>query len=167
VLKKNQIPKGLIPLERLFDQNDIPLKSTLQPQPEEVEDCDIGTKEKPKLVKISNYLPLVMKSKYVELLKKYKDVFAWYYEKLKTYDTTAIEHKIPLKPGIKPFRKNLRQINPILLPIIEREVKNLLDEKIIVPLRYSQWVANLVLVRKKNSEIRLCIDFNNLNRSSL
>jgi len=44
VLKNNQIPKGLIPLERLFDHNDMPLKSTLQPQLEEVEDCDIGTK---------------------------------------------------------------------------------------------------------------------------
>jgi len=31
VLKNNQIPKGLIPLERLFDHDDIPLKSTLQP----------------------------------------------------------------------------------------------------------------------------------------
>jgi hypothetical protein len=69
VLKNNQIPKGLIPLERLFDQDDIPLKSTLQPQPEEVEDFDIGTEENPKLVKISKYLPPKMKSKYVELLK--------------------------------------------------------------------------------------------------
>jgi hypothetical protein len=43
VLKNNQIPKGLIPLERLFNQDDIPSKSTLQPQPEEVEDSDIGT----------------------------------------------------------------------------------------------------------------------------
>jgi ribonuclease HI len=47
VLKSNQIPKGLIPLERLFDQNDVPVKSTLQPQPEEVEDCDIGTEKNP------------------------------------------------------------------------------------------------------------------------
>jgi hypothetical protein len=31
MLKKNQIPRGLIPLERLFDQDDIPLKSTLRP----------------------------------------------------------------------------------------------------------------------------------------
>jgi len=38
VLKNNQIPKGLIPLEILFDQNDIRVKSTLQPQPEEVEE---------------------------------------------------------------------------------------------------------------------------------
>jgi hypothetical protein len=29
VLKKNQIPRGLIPLEILFDKDDIPLKSTL------------------------------------------------------------------------------------------------------------------------------------------
>ena len=28
-------------------------------------------------------------------------------------------------------------------------------------------MANLVLVRKKNGEIRLCVDFRNLNRSSL
>jgi hypothetical protein len=31
LLKNNQIPKGLIPLERLFNHDDIPLKSTLQP----------------------------------------------------------------------------------------------------------------------------------------
>ena len=71
VLKKNQIPKGLILLKILFDQDDIPLKSTLQPQPKEVEYCDIGTKENPKLVKVSKYLPPKMKSKYVELLKQY------------------------------------------------------------------------------------------------
>jgi hypothetical protein len=53
VLKNNQIPKCLIPLERLFNHDDIPLKSTLQPQPEEVEECNIGTKETPKMVKIS------------------------------------------------------------------------------------------------------------------
>jgi len=69
VLKNNQIPKGLIPLERLFDQNYIPLKSTLQPQPEEVEDCNLGTSEKPKMVKIYKYLPIDVKNKYVEILK--------------------------------------------------------------------------------------------------
>ena len=41
------------------------------------------------------------------------------------------------------------------------------DAGIIVPLRYSQWVSNLVPVRKKTGEIRLCIDFRNLNKGSL
>jgi hypothetical protein len=51
--------------------------------------------------------------------------------------------------------------------VIEKEVKKLLDAKIIIPLKYSKWVENLVPVRKKNGEIRLCVDFRNLNRSSL
>jgi hypothetical protein len=51
--------------------------------------------------------------------------------------------------------------------VIEKEFKKLLDAKIIVPLRYSNWVANLVPVRKKSGEIRLCVDFRNLNKSSL
>jgi len=34
-------------------------------------------------------------------------------------------------------------------------------------LRFSKWVANLVPIRKKNGEIRLCVDFKNLNRVSL
>jgi hypothetical protein len=45
-------------------------------------------------------------------------------------------------------------------------VKNMLDAQIIIPLRYSEWVANLVLVRKKHGEIGLCVDFRNLNRIS-
>ena len=55
----------------------------------------------------------------------------------------------------------------MLLPVIEKEIKKLLNAKIIVTLRFSKWVANLVPVRKKNGEIRLCVDFINLNKVSL
>ena len=54
-----------------------------------------------------------------------------------------------------------------MLPIIEKELKRLLNAKIIVPLRYSEWVENLVPVKKKNGEIRLCVNFINLIRYSL
>ena len=104
LLENNQIPRGLIPIERLFDQDYIPLKSTLQPQPEEVEDCNVGTNENPKMVKISKYLPTQIQSKYVELIKKYKDVFSWSYDDLKNYDASVIEQKIPLKHCINPFK---------------------------------------------------------------
>jgi hypothetical protein len=50
--------------------------------------------------------------------------------------------------------------------VIEREIKKLLNAKIIIPLRYSKWIANLVIVRKKNGKVRLCVDFRNLNRCS-
>jgi len=51
------------------------------------------------------------------------------------------------------------QINPLLLPLIEKEVRKMLHAKIIVPLKYLDWVANLVPIKKKYGEIRLCVDY--------
>ena len=57
-------------------------------------------------------------------------------------------------------------MHPKLEPLIQSEVKKLLDARIIFKFRHSKWVSNLVPVRKKSGEIRLCIDFRNLNRAS-
>jgi len=58
-------------------------------------------------------------------------------------------------------------MNPKMPPIIQQELQKLYEAKIIEPIRYSNWVANVVPVRKKTSEIRVCIDFRNLNSASL
>ena len=55
----------------------------------------------------------------------------------------------------------------MLLPLIEKEIRKLFVAKIIVSFKFSKWLANLVPVRKKSCEIRLCVDFWNLNRLSL
>ena len=57
-------------------------------------------------------------------------------------------------------------MHPKLEPLIQNEVKKLLDAKIIFRVRHSEWVANLVPVRKKSGEIKLCVDFRNLNHAS-
>ena len=57
-------------------------------------------------------------------------------------------------------------MHPKLEPLIQNEVKKLSDAKIIFKVRQSEWVSNLVLVRKKYGEIRLYVDFRNLNRAS-
>jgi hypothetical protein len=49
---------------------------------------------------------------------------------------------------------------------MEKEIKKILNAQIIIPLRYYEWVANLVPIRNKNGEIRLCFDFRNLNKCS-
>lgn len=98
---------------------------------------------------------------------KYTKVFAWRYGDLKVYDTSVIQHTIPIKEDAKPFSKKLRRINPLMSPLIEREARELFEEKIIIALRHSRWLSNVVPVRKKNGEIKICIDFRNLNRVSL
>jgi len=95
------------------------------------------------------HLPPDQKPKYVDLFKEFQDVFAWSYEDLKSYDTSVIQHPIPLKQNQKPFKQKLRRINPVLLPLIEKEVKKMFEAGIIAPIRFSEWVSNLVPTRKK------------------
>jgi len=122
-LKDNFLPTGLTPLEDIFDSNDIPKKRKMQPLKAEIEDCNIATTQNPKMVKLSKALPPSQKLKYIKLFKEFQDVFAWSYEDLKSYDTSVIQHTIPLKENKKPFKQKLRRVNPILLPLIEKEVK--------------------------------------------
>ena len=62
-------------------------------------------------------------------MKKYTNVFAWSYDDLKEYDTSIIQHTIPVRLGEKPFRQKFRRINPKLVAIIEKEIKNPFDAK--------------------------------------
>ena len=78
------------------------------------------------------------KEDYVNLMKRYTDVFSWSYEDLKEYDTSIIQHTIPIKPGENPFRHKLRRVNPMLLPVIEKEIKKLFNAKIIMTLIFSK-----------------------------
>ena len=115
------------------------------------------------MVKIGKNTPKEVKEQIINLLREYRDVLAFTYDELKVYKEDVLQHTIPLKEGANPFRKKLRQINPKLAPLVKKELEKLLAAKIIAPTRYSSWCSNLVVVRKKNGSIRLCVDFKNLN----
>ena len=53
-LSTNNIPKGLVPLEELFDNNDVAKIPGVKPNSEEVQDVNIGTEKDPKVVKMAN-----------------------------------------------------------------------------------------------------------------
>jgi ribonuclease HI len=165
-LSTNIIPKGLVPLENLFDNNDVAVKLEKGEKDSDVLQYNVASEQDPKYVNLASHLTEKQKADYGELLKEFADIFAWQYDDLNTFDTEVIQHKIPLNKDTKPFRQKLRSFNPMLLPTMEREIKKLLDAHIIIPLRYSEWIANLVPVRKKNGEIRLYVDFRNLNKCS-
>ena len=44
-------------------------------------------------------------------------------------------------------------------------MQRLLDANVIREVKYSEWLANVVLVPKKNGRMRMCIDFTDLNKS--
>jgi hypothetical protein len=165
--KNKIIPKGLVPLENIFDNNDVSKNPKITASDEDIEYCNIGTEEDPKIIKLSKTISPETKQRYISLMKYFLDVFSWSYEYLKVYDTKVIQHVIPIKDDQKPFKQKLRRINPLMFPLIEKEVRKLFDTNIIFSLIFSKWLANLVHVRKKSGKIRLCVDFWNLNTVSL
>jgi hypothetical protein len=81
-LRKNKITKGLVALERLFDNKDrVTLKQLLFRQ-EDVEEINFGTKIAPKKVYIGKRISPKIRIMIIYLLKKYKHVFYWSYEDL-------------------------------------------------------------------------------------
>ena len=46
-------------------------------------------------------------------------------------------------------------------------MQRLLDANVIREVRYSEWLANVVLVPKKNGKMRMCIDFIGLNKACM
>lgn len=78
-LKDNVLPKGLVPLERLFDSNDFVVNSKKIHQEGEMEDCNLGTHQEPNMVRLSKGVVKYYKEKYIDLFKKYMDVFSWTY----------------------------------------------------------------------------------------
>jgi len=93
------------------------------------------------------------KEKFKELLCEFQDVFAWSYEYLRGFDLALIQHAIPIKEGIKPVRQKQRPINPVLESTIRKELEKLLKAGIIFPVKYSEWVSNLVRIRKTIGQI--------------
>ena len=155
-----------IPLEKNFNRHDEYKGRRAEPVDEVVE-VNIGTPASPKIIKIGKNTSPKERKAIENLIWEYKDVFAWTYNDLKSFDPAIIEHTIPLNEGAKPYRKKLRNVNPKLAPLIKKELEKMLATGIIRLVRHTAWVSNPVIVRKKSDEIKICIDFRNLNQASL
>ena len=59
--------------------------------------------------------------------------------------------------------KNYGMMHPSLESLVKKELNKLLAAKIIFLVRHTTWVENLVPIRKKLGDIRICIDLRNMN----
>ncbi len=70
--------------------------------------------------------------------------------------------KIVVKPGSKMLNIPPRQVPVRIAKAVELEVQKLLDRGIIVE-SDMEWSSPMVLVKKKNGGIHLCVDYRQLN----
>uniref|UniRef100_A0A2N9ERZ1 Uncharacterized protein n=1 Tax=Fagus sylvatica TaxID=28930 RepID=A0A2N9ERZ1_FAGSY len=102
----------------------------------------------------------------IALLREFHEIFAWSYQDMPGLDTDIVVHKIPLKPECKPVKQALRRMKPEVILKIKEEVEKQLKAGFLSTVTYSDWVANIVPVPKKDGKVRMCVDYRDLNRAS-
>jgi hypothetical protein len=76
-----------------------------------------------------------------------------------------IEHSLNVDPKATPKQQHLRRFTDDRRDAIKKELAKLLAVGFIKEFLHPEWLANPVLVRKKNSnEWRMCVDYTDLNK---
>jgi hypothetical protein len=134
---------------------------------DKLEEVVIGVGDKPRPTFISANLDSSFREELIKLLKEYKDCFAWDYSEMPSLDRSIVEHRLPIKPGFRPYKQPPRKIyNDEVLADVKKEFKRLIEANSIWPCRYAEWISNIVPVYKKKGKMRVCIYFRDLNRAT-
>jgi hypothetical protein len=94
-----------------------------------------------------------------------KDVFAWAANDLCAVNRDIIEHSLNVDPSFRPRKQRLRKMFEDKAEGARNEVKRLLSVGVIREVKYPEWLANTVMVKKANDKWRMCIDFTDLNKA--
>uniref|UniRef100_A0A2N9H3T2 RNase H type-1 domain-containing protein n=1 Tax=Fagus sylvatica TaxID=28930 RepID=A0A2N9H3T2_FAGSY len=138
-----------------------------KPNIEELEIVNLANEgEEPREVKIGTRCAAEQKEALIALLREFHEIFAWSYQDMPGLDTDIVVHKIPLKPECKPVKQALRRMKPEVILKIKEEVEKQLKAGFLSTVTYSDWVANIVPVPKKDGKVRMCVDYRDLNRAS-
>ena len=73
------------------------------------------------------------------------------------------EHRLRVDPKVKPVKEHLRRSAVQKRKAIGEEVARLLAAEFIREIYHSEWLANVVMVPKKDDSLRMCIDFKHIN----
>ncbi|XP_052193804.1 uncharacterized protein LOC127802147 [Diospyros lotus] len=131
---------------------------------EELEEVPASEVDAERCLKLGKNLAPEVKCQLVEFLKANLDVFAWNHEDMVGIALEVMSHRLNVDPSYRPVRQKRRPMTPERFAALKEEVDKLLDSRFIREAQYPVWVANLVLVKKKNGKWRTCIDFTDLNK---
>ena len=72
---------------------------------DELEEIDIGSGDRPRQTYVSAKLDPEYKQELVDLLKEFKDCFAWEYYEMPSLDRSIVEHRLSIKPRYHHLNK--------------------------------------------------------------
>ena len=92
-------------------------------------------------------------------------MFAWDACEAPGIDLDFIYHHLNVNPSIAPRKQPPRRLSKDHYEAVKDEVTKLKRARAIKEVFYPEWLANIVVVKKKNGKWKVCVDFIDLNKA--
>ncbi|XP_071933903.1 uncharacterized protein [Coffea arabica] len=132
---------------------------------DEMKEVSLSPTKPNQIVRIGIRLPGPIKKGMVDLLREYRDVFAWAADEAHGVPHHLMIHELNVDPQARPVKQKRRHIGPKRSRAVGEEVDKLLPAKIIREVQYPIWLSNPVMVKKDAGAWRMCVDFTDLNKT--
>ncbi|XP_030937501.1 uncharacterized protein LOC115962766 [Quercus lobata] len=131
---------------------------------EDLEKVFVGDNSE-KFFQVGAQLPPQEKEELVEFLKRNVDVFMWNAYEAPRVDPSFICHHLNVNPSATPKKQPPQGSSKDHTNSVKDEVMKLKQAGAIKEEFYPKWLANIVVVKKKNGKWRVCVDFTDLNKA--
>ena len=129
-----------------YKESNIP--QVVSTDPEKLTKINLTTGDKKVLV--CQDVPPEVEANLIEFLMDRLDAFAWEHEDITGMSRDVMTHKLNVDPNYAHVQQKRREFAPDKNQIINEEVSMLLKAGIIKEVDYPEWIANVVIIQKKN-----------------
>nr|CAN67118.1 hypothetical protein VITISV_035158 [Vitis vinifera] len=84
---------------------------------------------------------------------------------MKGIHPSIASHRLNVFSTVRPVRQKIRRFHPDRQKVIRNEIDKLLEAGFIREVSYPDWLANVVVVPKKERKWRVCVNYTNLNNA--
>jgi hypothetical protein len=121
---------------------------------DELEEVQIG-KEEHQTTKLGVNMQPEERMEIFVILKKNVDLFAWHLKDMPGIDESIITHKLAISPKAKPVAQCKRKQGEERRLAVGEEVAKLKKAQFIEEIKYPEWLANVVMVKKSSGKWRM------------
>ncbi|KAL5794732.1 hypothetical protein ACOSP7_003326 [Xanthoceras sorbifolium] len=119
---------------------------------EELKEVQIDELKLERTLKLEANLDLAIRNALLAFLRRNLDVFAWTHNDMVGINPEVMAYKLNIDPTFKPVRQKRMAINTERYVALKKEVNKLIANRFIRESYYPNWLANPVLVKKKNNK---------------
>ena len=118
-----------------------------------------------KFFQFGTQLPPQEKKELIEFLRRNVDMFAQNAYEALGVDSSFICHHLNVNSSVTPKKQLPRCSSKNHSKVVKDKVMKLKQAGAIKEVFYPEWLANTVVVKKKNGKWRVCVDFTDLNKA--